>query len=109
MTNNLFENIPAALPEELFQTLQTSGDVKIERIISRGHTTPEGKWYDQSWDEWVLLLSGSARIVFDGDKEPVLLESGDYLMLPAGLKHRVDWTEPNKNCIWLAIHCSRSV
>ncbi len=104
MINNLFENIPVALPEESFEVLQESGDVKIERIVSRGHATPEGEWYDQSWDEWVVLLKGSATLDFDGDKESVSLKSGDFIFLPAGLRHRVAWTEPDVDSIWLAIH-----
>lgn len=104
MINNLFENIPEALPEELFEVLQESGDVKIERIVSRGHATPEGEWYDQSWDEWVVLLKGLAVLAFDRDKEPVSLKPGDCMFLPAGLRHRVAWTEPDVDSIWLAIH-----
>ncbi|KEI71552.1 cupin domain-containing protein [Endozoicomonas elysicola] len=104
MKNNLFENIPSNLPEELFEILQGSGGVKIERIVSRGHATPEGEWYDQSWDEWVVLLKGLAILDFDGDKESVSLKSGDFIFLPAGLRHRVAWTEPDVDSIWLAIH-----
>lgn len=104
MKNNLFENISSDLPEELFETLHRSGDVKIERIVSRGHVTPEGEWYDQSWDEWVVLLKGSATLDFDGYKESVSLKSGDFIFLPAGLRHRVAWTEPDVDSIWLAIH-----
>ncbi len=104
MKNNLFENIPSDLPEELFETLHRFGDVKIERIVSRGHATPEGEWYDQSWDEWVVLLTGLAILDFDGDKESVSLKSGDFIFLPAGLRHRVAWTEPGVDSIWLAIH-----
>ena len=60
MKGNLFGKIPESLPEELFETLAESPDVKIERIVSRGQITPEGEWYDQSKDEWVVLLSGKA-------------------------------------------------
>ena len=104
MKNNLFEHIPAEMPEELFETLQESGGVKIERIVSRGHTTPKGEWYDQSWDEWVVLLSGSAVLEFDGGRAPVTLCAGDYILLPSGCKHRVARTEPDVDTIWLAIH-----
>lgn len=108
MKNNLFESIPSDLPDELFEILHESGDVKIERIVSRGHATPEGEWYDQSWDEWVVLLSGSSVLEFDGDKESVSLRPGDYILLPAGLKHRVAWTEPDVDSIWLAVHNLKS-
>ncbi|WP_257263159.1 cupin domain-containing protein [Endozoicomonas sp. ONNA2] len=103
MKNNLFEHIPEELPEELFETLQESRGVKIERIVSRGHTTPPGEWYDQAWDEWVVLLSGSAVLEFAGES-PVTLHAGDYLMLPFGYRHRVAWTDPDVDTIWLAVH-----
>ncbi|MFK0571848.1 cupin domain-containing protein [Endozoicomonas sp.] len=108
MKNNLFENIPEKLPEELFETLLASGDIKIERIVSHGHTTTEGEWYDQSLDEWVLLLSGSAVLEFDGGKESVSLKPGDYILLPAGLRHRVARTESGADSVWLAIHFNHS-
>ena len=108
---NLFANIPADLstsPEELFEThLESSGDVKIERIVSYGHSTPPGQWYDQSWDEWVLLVSGSATLVFEGDKPSVEMKPGDYLLLPAGLRHRVACTDPEIESIWLAVHIAQ--
>ncbi len=109
MKNNLFEHIPAELPEELFETLQELGGVKIERIISRGHTTPKGEWYDQSWDEWVILLSGSAVLEFDQNREPVLLKPVDYIMLPSGLRHRVTQTDADTDTIWLAIHINSGI
>ena len=104
MKNNLFEHIPAELPEELFETLQESGGVKIERIVSRGHTTPKGEWYDQSWDEWVVLLSGSAVLEFEEGMGPVSLSPGDYIKLPAGLRHRVSSTDRHSDSVWLAVH-----
>lgn len=109
---NLFANIPADLsssPKELFETLlQAPGKVKIERIVSHGHITPAAEWYDQTWDEWVLLVSGGATLVFDGDKPAIDLKPGDYLLLPAGLRHRVACTEPKVDTIWLAVHIAPS-
>ncbi|USE39020.1 cupin domain-containing protein [Endozoicomonas sp. SCSIO W0465] len=107
MKNNLFEHIPAELAEEFFETLQESGAVKIERIVSRGHATPDGEWYDQPWDEWVVLLSGSAVLEFAGERTPVTLCAGDYLLLPSGCVHRVAWTEPDVDTLWLAVHFNR--
>jgi len=104
MKNNLFAHIPARMPDELMETLHEAGDVKIERIVSRGHTTPEGHWYEQSWDEWVVLLSGSAVLAFDQGRAPVTLQPGDYVLLPAGLRHRVAFTEPDEDSVWLAVH-----
>jgi cupin 2 domain-containing protein len=101
-TTNLFENIPAS-SQEWFQTLLEKGCVKIERIVSRGHCSPEDFWYDQDWDEWVLLLRGSAGLAFEGRSE-VRLGPGDCLLIPAGVRHRVAWTDAQSNTIWLAVH-----
>ena len=96
--------IPDQLPVELFETLVKKNSLQIERIVSRGHTTPAGKWYDQDWDEWVLLLQGDAVIEYESDLPDAVLSAGDYLMFPAHLKHRVAWTDNKKDTIWLAVH-----
>lgn len=104
MKANLFEHIPTELPDELMETLHEAGGVRIERIVSRGQTTPEGQWYDQPWDEWVILLSGSAELEFDQGGASVTLQPGDYVLLPAGLRHRVAFTAPDEDSVWLAVH-----
>ena len=104
MKHNLFEHITAQLPDELMTTLHERDGVRIERIVSRGHATPEDQWYDQPWDEWVILLSGSAVLAFDQGSAPVTLQPGDYVLLPAGLRHRVAYTEPEVDSVWLAVH-----
>ena len=106
MKGNLFANIPDDLPDEVFQTLIQSGDIKVERIISRGHASPPGEWYDQPQNEWVVLLSGAALLTIEGRAKPVELTPGDYVLLKAGLRHRVDWTCTDEESIWLAIHFS---
>jgi len=100
---NLFAEIPAELPEELVQTLLRAPGLRIERIVSLGHATPEGFWYDQESAEWVALLSGAARLRFEG-QEPIELRPGSYLNIPAHSRHRVEWTDPNEPTVWLAIH-----
>ena len=100
---NLFAEIPEELPEELVQTLLGSSSVRIERIVSLGHTTPEGFWYDQEADEWVLVLEGAARLRFEGE-EPIDLQPGAFVHIPAHRRHRVEWTDPGRPTIWLAIH-----
>lgn len=105
--SNIFSNIPERLSEELFQTLADLHCIQIERIISERHSTPPGCWYDQEWDEWVLLLSGSAGILFEDEQKELKLGSGDYLLIPAGCRHRVEWTDPKERTIWLAIHFGR--
>ncbi|RPH97352.1 MAG: cupin domain-containing protein [Lysobacterales bacterium] len=100
---NLFHTIPADLPAELFDTLLESGSVRIERIVSRGHATPAGQWYDQDRHEWVLLLQGAARLAFADGRE-LELGPGDWLEIPARQRHRVAWTDPAQDTVWLAVH-----
>jgi cupin 2 domain-containing protein len=100
---NLFSEIPADLPEELFQTLLSTSQFRIERIVSQGHSSPEGFWYDQETDEWVLLLRGAARLTFEGEP-PLDLRPGAFVNIPARKRHRVEWTSPTEPTIWLAIH-----
>ena len=102
---NLLADIPAVLPAELFQTLLEVGDVRIERIVSRGHSSPPGFWYDQPQSEWVLVMAGAARLVIEGG-EPWELRAGSYVNIPAHTRHRVEWTDPGQPTIWLAVHYS---
>lgn len=103
-THNLFNDIPGTLQEELMQTVAESGQVRIERIVSDGQATPPGQWYDQGWDEWVLLVSGGATLRFDDAAAPLTLEPGDHVMIPAGCRHRVEGTATGQKTIWLALH-----
>ena len=100
---NLFADIPRALPEERFDTLIETGVVRIERIVSKGHASPAAGWYEQQRNEWVMLLQGSARLAFADGRE-VDLGPGDWLEIPARQKHRVTWTDPGQESIWLAVH-----
>jgi cupin 2 domain-containing protein len=100
---NLFADIPDDLPAELVQTLLSVPGLRIERIVSMGHRSPEGFWYDQELHEWVMLLQGSARLRFEGE-EPIELGPGAFVHIPAHRRHRVEWTSPDEPTIWLAIH-----
>lgn len=102
--HNIFSAIPAQLPNELFEPILKKSGIEIERIVSKGHVTVAGEWYDQDWDEWVLLLQGQATLAFQVDTETVHLKAGDYLLIPAHCRHRVEWTHPSVETIWLAIH-----
>ena len=104
VNDNIFANIPEQLPEELFECLFKRDNIQIERIISKGHTTPEGQWYDQDGDEWVLLIQGQAIILYEKDRQSFHLNAGDYLLIPAHTRHRVEWTPPDLHTIWLAAH-----
>jgi len=77
--------------------------VRIERIVSRGHVTAPNEWYDQKRSEWVLVLRGRALITF-AEKASVTLEEGDYVNIAAHERHRVEWTSPDEDTIWLAVH-----
>lgn len=101
--SNLLTGIPANLPEELIEPLLSAPGLRIERIVSLGHTTPEGSWYDQEAPEWVLVLAGAARLRFEGE-DPIDLRPGAFLQIPAHRRHRVDWTDPTRPTVWLAIH-----
>ncbi|MBU1217832.1 cupin domain-containing protein [bacterium] len=99
---NLFENIPTQLQEELFEEILSSKNVTIERIISKGHSSPKSGWYDQKSNEWVMVLQGEAIIAFEN--EEVHLNAGDYCNIPAHTKHKVTWTLPECETVWLAVH-----
>ena len=102
--HNMLSNLPQALSSEVFETILASDSIRIERIVSCGQSTPEGEWYDQKLDEWVLVLAGSAELLLDGCQEPRRLLAGDYLLIPAGCRHRVTWTDPDRKTVWLAVH-----
>ena len=101
---NLFADLPQRLPNELVTTLLDAANVRIERIISHGHASPEGFWYDQDQHEWVMVLKGAARLRFEDDEQPVEMKPGDFVNIPAHTKHRVEWTTPDEPTIWLAVH-----
>ena len=98
---NLLENIPSSIPNELIETIAKSKNCKIERIISSNHATPKGKWYNQEQNELVILMKGSAEILFEENKELVKMKEGDYIIIPKHKKHRVEKTD--KRTIWLTI------
>lgn len=102
-TNNLFKAIPEKLDKEIFESLVESEQVKIERIISKGHTSPDNGWYDQNQNEWIVVLKGAATLLFEngGEKQ---LTAGDYMNIPARTKHKVSWTDPDDETVWLAVH-----
>ncbi|MEY4509092.1 MAG: hypothetical protein RLZZ450_1214 [Pseudomonadota bacterium] len=99
---NLRLAIPHVLPDELITTLAEGKGARIERIVSRGHTSDPGFWYDQEEDEFVLVTQGHARVEVEEQGE-LDLRAGDYLVLPAHVKHRVKWTDPAQDTVWLAV------
>ena len=102
--NNIFTNIPTDLPDEVVETLLQDEALRIERIVSHGHASAKDFWYDQHQHEWVLLLQGEAKLRFEDDTELLSMKPGDFVNIPAGRRHRVEWTTPAEPTIWLAIH-----
>ncbi len=99
---NIFAEIPAELPDELFDILAEHNSIKIERIISKGHTSPASGWYDQAQGEWVIVLRGEAILTFESG-EDVHLFAGDYINISAHVRHKVTWTKPDAETVWLAV------
>jgi cupin 2 domain-containing protein len=102
--DNLFDDLPAHLPEEAVETLVSSPGARLERIVSLGQATPAGHWYDQDTNEWVILLRGAAAVRFEDEPEPRRLGPGNWLDIPAHRRHRVEWTTPDEPTVWLALH-----
>lgn len=104
MKGSMLAQAPEHLSEELVEVLCATEGVRIERIITRGQVSPEGFWYDQDQDEFVLLVQGSAELKLEGQENAVHLNTGDYLLLRAHQRHRVVWVDEQQDVIWLAVH-----
>jgi len=104
---SLFAGLPAAAAAETVEELLAGGRFLLKRIVSTGQATPPGTWYDQDDDEWVVLLSGGAGVLVAGEPAARVLAPGDWLLLPAGCRHRVEWTESGRPTVWLALHAAR--
>lgn len=102
MTTNLLSDLPSHLPDELFTKLLEAANVRIARIVSHGHLSPEGFWFDQDHHEWAVVLKGAARPRFED--ESVEMKPGDFVNIPAHTKHSVEWTTLDEPTIWLAVH-----
>lgn len=100
---NIFERIPAQLPAEAVDILARGGGTRIERIVSKGHCSPPGFWYDQEEHEWVLLLQGEATLRFESDERVLHLRPGSYVHIAAHERHRVEWTREDAETVWLAV------
>jgi cupin 2 domain-containing protein len=101
-----FLQLPYPLPlAEQFDILATGQNLRIERIISCGQTTPPDEWFDQDLNEWVVLLQGEATLMYE-DSTQFSLTAGDHLLIPAHCRHRVEFTSVEPPCIWLAVHAN---
>jgi cupin 2 domain-containing protein len=103
-TGNLRSGLPdRPLPDEVVDLLVERLGLRIERIVSAGQATPEGQWYDQDRDEFVLVVDGAARLSIEGETEELELGEGDWILLPAHCRHRVTWTRAEPPTVWLAV------
>ncbi|EDN65313.1 conserved hypothetical protein [Beggiatoa sp. PS] len=102
--DNIFKSLKTSTTDEVFEKLLSTSHFKLERIVSTGQATSPGEWYDQEQDEWVILLNGSAGLLFEDKKEVQVLQPGDYVHIPAHLRHRVEWTDASQATLWLALH-----
>ena len=99
---NLLVDLPTTLNDELVQELLCRPKLRIERIVSLGHASPDGFWYDQAQHEFVVLLKGAARLRLENDV--IELKPGSFVDIPAHRRHRVEWTASDEPTVWLAIH-----
>jgi cupin 2 domain-containing protein len=103
-SGQIFASVPGRLDEEQVTALARWPGAIVERIVSCGQASPPGFWYDQDWREWVIVLAGRAEVAIEGEAAPRRLKAGDWLELPAHLRHRVEWTEADPPTVWLAVH-----
>jgi len=104
VAGNLFTLIPADLPQEKFDILLQTPGLRLERIISTDQATTKGRWYDQDTDEWVVLLAGRAGLLLENEAKIRIMEPGDWVLIPAHCRHRVEWTDGEQKTVWLALH-----
>ncbi len=101
---DLFADETGRSDEERISVLADTAGVTIEKILSTGQASPAGSWYDQDFTEWVFLLAGSAGVLIEGEAAARVLRPGAYLEIPAGLRHRVEWTDAEQQTLWLTVH-----
>ena len=99
----LVEDLPEPAEDEDVQIIWQTPFLRVERIVSYGHVSPEGFWNDQAEDEWVMVLTGEGVLEIEGERHHRTLRPGDAINLPAHTKHRVVSTEADAPTVWLAI------
>lgn len=100
----MVETQAVAGTEESIEILASGSGGRVERIVSRGHFSPPGFWYDQEDPEWVMVVRGCARLEFQDPSSTLELAAGDALLIPARCRHRVAWTDPDRDTIWIAVY-----
>jgi cupin 2 domain-containing protein len=101
---NLFAGLAHDTRDEKVTAILSAPNVRIDRIVSKGQASPPGFWFDQEWAEWVVMLTGAAGLLFEGESQPCELRPGDYVHIPAHTRHRIEWTHKEQPTIWLAVH-----
>ena len=101
--NNLLYPLPCASNHEVTETILASKGLRLERVVSLGQSSPDSFWYDQEDTEWVMVLTGGARLAIAGEAEDRHLGPGESIYLPAHCRHRVTWTDPDQPTVWLAL------
>lgn len=105
---NILRRFEVRPETEVLETFAATDHFLFERIVSYGHVTPPGRWMDQPRDEWIVLLLGGARLRFQASDDTVELRPGDAIKIPSHCRHRVDWTTPDTETVWLALHYDSS-
>ena len=100
---NIFNDIPSNLSKEILDEIILTDKIRIERIISKGQTSPENFWYVQEENEWVIVIKGKSKLKIIDEDELIELNEGDNINIPSHKKHRVEWTDPESETIWLAV------
>ena len=103
-SGNLFANLSGQSDAEETTILAERAGAIVERIVSTGHASPPGFWYDQDWAEWVILLQGAAGLLIEGEGMERSLAPGDWVEIPPHVRHRVEWTLADRPTVWLAVH-----
>lgn len=101
--DNILSNLPVQIHDEITDVLVNSENIRIERILSKGQSSPAEFWYDQDEHEWVIVLQGEAILEWQDERSDYKMKTGDFVNIPAHCKHRVKWTDPDKITIWLAV------
>ena len=101
---NLLAGLAAGARDEQFDLLAEAPGTRIERVVSTGQASPPGFWYDQPEDEFVVLLTGAGEIRFAEGNQRIVLKPGDWIDIPAHVRHRVEFTQADPPTVWLVVH-----
>lgn len=109
---NLFENVPEATDggkaDEVIDMIARTDDLVVERIVStNGYASRADDWYDQAESEFCTVLRGAARLLFQdegGERGHVVdMQPGAWVVIPAHVKHKIEWTCPDVPTVWVAV------